>query len=339
MAYTYFGNPTNKNNVKTFYNDDTNILNYYNDNEKTLILNMIDIIKKDIIKKDISNIDVGYTFTHSICEIKCDICHNFPEQDVHLWKLLRIKLNHTEVVYYIDFQNGRTYKNWKDYIDNNTLPKGFMFFPETGYYNEEEYLIQNITPYSNNKILNSLDLLGKAATFSSGVMLAGGFIFPIMAPVLLPAAITVGACSLWEMGREVSNLVDINQHNQPLFGKHSVKHWINFTLAALGLITAPLSASIRQLELSNSAILASKIGKSLTIAHKGVCITHCTISILNLIENMKMKNTFEGLMTLRLDLFIVIGTLLPIAIIQDIAEVSSQIYIVNYLLNLNFVFC
>lgn len=328
MAYTYFGNPfsIDENYENLNINGSDNIFKYYKKEEKNCILKMIDVIRENIIK-NISNIDVGFTFTHSICKMKCDTCHNFPEQDVHLWKLLRIKLNSTKVVY-IDLQNERTYKDWKDYLDNNTLPKGYMFFPISGYYEEATYLSSRITPCSKDSVLNNIDLVGKSATFASSIMLTGALIFPILSPVLVPSAVSIGTCSVWEMGRKITKLVDLNQHNQELFSRNAAEHWLDLTLATFGLITAPLSASIRMLELNNSAILTSKIGKSLMIAQKGTCITYCAVGIISLIESTRIKNnTLKSVMALRLDIFIVVGKLLPIILIQEIIEVSGQKYI------------
>lgn len=327
MAYSYFGYPfsdskSDENLNATAYN---NIFEYYKKEEKKCILNMLNIIIKKYINGNTSDINVGFTFTHSICKMKCNICHNFPKQDVHLWKLLRIKLGMK--VIYIDLLNNRSYEDWKDYVDNNTLPRGNMFFPKSGYYEEATYLITQLTPCSKDSVLNKVDLAGKSMVFASSVMLAGSLIFPILSPVLIPSAVAIGAGSAWEIGRTVTKLVDLNQHNQSLFDKNAAKHWTDLTLATLGLITAPLSVSIRMLELSNSVNLANKIGKSLIITRNGVCITHCTLGIISLIESVRTNNTLKGLIALRLDIFIVIGQLLPILLVEEIAKVSYQKYI------------
>jgi len=323
MAYTYYGSPfssSEDNEIST--NDD--IFEYYKAEEKLHILTMVKVIKQNIIKKNVSNLDVGTTFTHSICKMKCDVCHNFPDKDIHQWRLLRIKLDNTDVVY-IDLYYERTYRDWSDYKDNNTLPQGFMFYPESGYYEESKYLIQNLTPCSRKKerILSSVDLVGRASTFVSGILLTGGLLFPIMAPVLLPASFVAGSFSLWDFGRQVNILTDIVQHDQPLFSKNTAEHWSNLAIAALGLITAPMNATLKTLQLTKSEFLATNIGKSLCLVQKGTCIVQCSFEFFRFFVKINDgKFTLKDVMLFRLDLFVVLGFLLPIFEIENILKVS-----------------
>lgn len=336
MAYTFYGFPFNE--VTAEENNDgvqheinsmnDNIFDYYKEDEKQKIIDMIKIINEKVIKKNVDRIHVGSTIIHSICKMKCNVCQDFPTKDIHQWFLLRVKLDSQKVAY-IDLLHGRTYKNWNDYIENNTLPKGYMFYPQSGFYEESAYLIQNLTPPSrkSEKILSSFDLVGKVATFASGILLGSSFIFPIMAPVLLPTAVTCGSFSAWEVGRQISKLSDLGGHNESLVGKKAVNEWTNLAIATLGVITAPLNATIRTLELSNSAIMASKMGKSLSILQKGACITQCSLEVIRLTANVMNKNkkvTLKDIIGLRLDLFIVTGSLLSIKYIQGLIEVRNN---------------
>lgn len=324
MAYTYFGSPfrdiEDSDDIDENVND---IFECYKNDEKKCILNMIEVIKDNVITTPtrFSDIEVGFTATHSICKAKCDVCHNFPSKNIHLWFLLRIKLDHITVSY-IDLHHKRIYKSWNDYLENNTLPKGFMFYPKSGFYEEENYLLQNLTPSSkkSEKILSQLDLVGYAANFASGVVLAGGLIFPILTPVLIPMAVTSGSFSLWEVGRQISKLKDLQSHSQSLVGPEAGKHWLNLAISALGLIAAPMTATVRTLELSNSAIMATNLGKSISILQKGACISHCYLGVFNLINviNNNSQVTLVDVMILRLDLFVIIGTLLPLSIVRNI---------------------
>jgi len=336
MAYTFYGFPFNE--VTAEENNDgvqheinsmnDNIFDYYKEDEKQKIIDMIKIINEKVIKKNVDRIHVGSTIIHSVCKMKCNVCQDFPTKDIHQWFLLRVKLDSQKVAY-IDLLHGRTYKNWNDYIENNTLPKGYMFYPQSGFYEESAYLIQNLTPPSrkSEKILSSFDLVGKVATFASGILLGSSFIFPIMAPVLLPTAVTCGSFSAWEVGRQISKLSDLGGHNESLVGKKAVNEWTNLAIATLGVITAPLNATIRTLELSNSAIVASKMGKSLSILQKGACITQCSLEVIRLTANVMNKNkkvTLKDIIGLRLDLFIVTGSLLSIKYIQGLIEVRNN---------------
>lgn len=336
MAYTYYGFPFNEvvdreNNDVQHDNIDNvtdSIFDYYKEEEKQKISNMIQIISKNIIGKNVTHIYVGFTIIHSICKMQCNVCQDFPAQDIHQWFLLRIKLDFQRVVY-IDLLHERTYKNWDDYIENNTLPKGFMFYPELGVYNESAYLTQNLTPPSRNteKILSSIDLVGKVTTFASGILLGCGLIFPIMAPLMLPAAVTTGSSSVWEVGRQISKLSDIGSHNQSLVNKNAVGEWVNLAIATLGVITAPLNAAIRTLQLSNSAIMATRIGNSLPVIRNSACITQCSLEVLRLTANILNTNeklSLKDIISLRLDLFIVTGSLLPMQYIVGFIEVRDN---------------
>lgn len=325
FAYTYFGYPFDENEEIDESNDD--LFSYYSNEKKELITDMCDIIKKKIIKRCNCNIEVGITITHSVCAMKCDICNNFPDQDIHQWFLIRIKLNNSNVSY-IDLHHRRTYKNFKDYIENNSLPKGILFCSESGFYEESNYLSSYLTPLSrpSKKILSRLDIFGKVATFSSSILLASGLVFPVMAPVLIPASITIGSISAYDAGRHISKLADLSQHNQSLVSKKAGQHWFGLGISTLGVVTAPMTTALKTLELSKPALMASRLGKSLTVLQRGVCITQCSLEVIRLCKIIKQdKLTTRDLMSLRLDLFIVLGSILPITFFQNLLEVKNCI--------------
>lgn len=339
MAHIYFKSSFNNDEKISENIDDAHIFEYYRDEEKQCILDMYKIIIENVIQRRYSNIEVGVTISHSICKMKCEVCQNFPYKDIHQWYLIRLKLNHVDVSY-IDLVHGRTYKSWEDYIENNTLPKGYMFYPESGYYEEKHYLFQNLTPPSRKteKILSCLDLVGTVANFASGILLTGGSIFTVMSPTFIPLSLTITSFSAYDAGRQLAKLRDISQHNQSLVGTKSVEHWINLTISALGVITAPINVVLRSLEITKAVVLTSDLGKSLSVVQKGVCITQFSLEIVRLtvnIINNSVQVSITDLMALRLDLFIVIGSLLPINYIQDILEVRYFIMILFFFSILN----
>lgn len=342
MAYNYFGTPVIDNDeVFDTCDSSKSIFMNYSDEHKLCISNMIKVIRNNFIKPYVHKIDVGFTLVHSICKKKCDVCHNFPEQDIHQWYLLRIKLSDVKVVY-IDLYHNRTYKDWNDYIENNNLPKGYMFYPESGFYDESKYLSQSITPNSRLKhlILSCIDAIGISSSFASCIILAGGIIFPIMAPALLAsAAVTISTASVWDIGRQISNLSDMGKHNESLVSKQASRYWFNLSMSALGAITAPISATVRTLEITNSTFLASKYGRSLLLFQRGACISQCSLEILRLYTNVKnndYKITLLDCLSLRLDMFVVMGTLLPIRYIQSLLKVKNKSAISIFYNNVKF---
>lgn len=324
MAYNYFGSPfiniENSDNINENSND---IFKYFKNDEKQCILDMIEVMKNNNILTPtrFSHVEVGFTATHSICKLKCEVCHSFPTKNIHLWFLLRIKLMHNSVAY-IDLHHKRTYKSWNDYLENNTLPKGYMFYPKSGFYEEENFLFQHLTPASRltETILSQLDLVGYATNFASGIVLAGGLIFPLLGPVLIPTYFISGSFSMWEAGRQMFKLNDLMSHGQSLSGQKACEHWFNLAVSALGVIAAPLCATVRTLELSNSALMATNLGKSISILQKGACLTHCSLGVFHLINIIRNNQqvTLVDIMTLRLDLFVIVGSLLPISLIQNV---------------------
>lgn len=335
IAYNYFGSPFEAlENGEEINKDDENcdsLFSYYKKEVQTCVLNMVEVIKNNFTDSTpivSPNVEVGFTLTHSVCKNRCDICQKFPEQDVHQWYLLRIKYNSNKVGY-IDLNHKRTYKNWNDYIENNTLPKGYIFYPESGYYEEANFLFKNITPASRikEKVITKIDMVGKIANCVSAVVLGSGLIFPIMSPVLIPSSIASGSLSAYDAGRQICKLTDMVQHNQSLVSKEAVKCWQDLAIAALGVITAPLNSVTKTLKLSNSTIMATKLGKSLSIVQKGACITQCSLEVFRLaviVLDKKTKLSWKNFIELRLDLFVVVGTLFPTIYIHQILEVRKR---------------
>jgi len=306
---------------------------------KLCILDMVSIINNNIIKKHVPYIEVGFTFTHSICKKECDVCHQFPNKDVHEWRLLRIKLENTNVAY-VDLHHKRTYKDWNDYKDNNNLPEGYLFFPEFGFYDEAKYLIQDLTPCSKEieTIVNTIDLVGRVTNFTSGILMCGGLLFPIMSPVVIPMSLVSSTCSLWDFGRQIHHLTDIFQHNQSLFDKNSSEYWCNLMIATLGVITAPMIGIIKKLEMTNVAFMRGNIGKSLSLIQKGACVMQSSFEVVRIFTKINDSQfTLMDIMLLRLDLFLVLGSLLPIFEIEEILKVSHTIRlscVFNWLTNI-----
>lgn len=326
-AYTYFGSPIPVVEITDSLLESNDIFNLYNQEEKTFIINMIKIIKKNIIKhkNENSEIQVGITITHSVCINKCDYCQHFPEQDIHKWYLLRIQTGNNQVVY-IDFQHERTYKNWDDYLENNTLPEGYMFFPLSGYYNEENNLASNLTPPSriSNKIIRNVDLVGKLVNSASSALLASAWLFPVLTPVIIPSAVSVAACSVYSTGRQVSKLSDISEHNESLVSSKACKVWLELIVSSLGIISAPMNTTC---QLSKSALLTSNLEKTLFAIKKGVFITQSSLELFQLGWRFKDENyqmSFQDFLTIRLDLLLVLGKLVPLNFICILFTVRNN---------------
>jgi len=340
MAYTYYDYPFNEehnNNLNDIDDENINdIFMLYNNEVKKNILDMIKKIEKYIqINDQSSNIEVGVTITYSICKIKCKLfettnaCCISPVKDVvHTWKLIRIKVN--SQVFFVDFFLGRTYKNWDDYMENNTLPEGNIFYPKSGFYDETKSLIPYTTPASrkSKKYLKKVDLSMRIASTVGSISLVYGLLNPMTAPLMLTTVATLGSSSIWETGREIQNLIDIYRHKQCLSVSQLCKEWVKLSISITSTVTALLPVkAISSVATEVKAITnASRLEKSMALVQKGVCITQYSLQIIHSTLNImdkKSKIRSENVVSLSLDLFIITGTLAPIKDIKNIKIVSN----------------
>lgn len=338
MAYTYYDYPVNDDNNENDIDDEifNDIFMLYQKEDQKNILNMIKKIKNKIVG---SNIEVGVTITYSACNMKCklldttDTCLDFPNKDLHQWKLIRIKLD--SQVFFIDFLHRRTYENWDDYMKNNTLPDGYIFYPKSGFYDETAYLLTHITPASKKtkKIIKNVDLSMRISSFVGGLSLACGLLFPISTPILLSAAVTVGASSIWQTGRQSQNLIDIYQHNECLSKQQLCKEWVSLGISAIGSVTAaiPLRSALRSVTTEVNLLNNSTIPiQSLSLFQKSACITQCSLEIIHttlITMDKRSKLRWNDVLLVRLDLFLITGSLVPIKYVIDIIKVSSNLFI------------
>lgn len=339
MAYTYYDYPLNdehNNDLKDIDSENLNdIFILYNNEVQEAILTVVKKIEKCSEPNDQrSSIEVGVTITYSICAKKCKLldttnaCCSFDEDVVHQWKLIRIKVN--SQVFFVDFVAGRTYKNWDDYLKNNTLPKGNIFYPKSGLYDETNCLIPCITPASRKakNILKIVDLSMSAANVFGGASLVYGFLNPVTAPVAILTAATLGSSSIWETGREIQSLIDIYQHKQRLSALQLCKKWVKCSIAVTSVVTALLPIKAIALATSEVKMInnASRLGNYMALLQKGVCATRYSLEFIHTTLNImdkKSKLRWEDVLSLSLDLFIVTGSLVSIKYIKNIIIVSS----------------
>lgn len=340
MAYTYYDYPLNdehNNDSKDIDGENLNdIFMLYNNEVQKSILTIVKKIEK-FISNDQSccSMEVGVTITYSICKKKCKLfdttnaCCISPDKDIiHQWKLIRIKVN--SQVLFVDFIAGRTYKNWGDYMENNTLPEGNIFYPKSGFYDETNSLIPFITPASRKgkQILKNVDLSMRLANAVGGASLMYGLLNPITAPIVILSAASIGSSSIWEAGREIQNLIDIYRHKQCLTVSQLCKEWVKLSLTITGAVTALLPVkAIASVSTEVKVITnASRLGKSMDLLQKGVSITRYSLEIIHTTLNImdkKSKLRWEDALSLSLDLFIITGSLAPIKDIKNIIIVSN----------------
>jgi len=335
IALLYYGYPSPSNAIieKNYEEDKSSeeLFRLYKKEIKNKVLEICELLEEKCIPRPFSKIEVGVTMIHSICKKKCDDCQNFPKKDIHCYLLLRLKVINNKLIF-IDFQKSRTYTSWDDYIENNNLPEGFMFYPHSGFYDSSKTLYQTITPASKSieQVLKTVDTASSISYIVGSIIEICGFIFPLSAPIAL-GSIIIGntlmtVSSTYQFGREVQNLMDMFRHNINTSATKYLSKYINLAICAIGAITAPIQTIAVVTSEANST--AKLTGKSLTIFQKSACITQCTLGVfratLDLI-NGDFKITLEDVLKLRLDLFIVTGFLMGPSLIKNILKVSIHI--------------
>lgn len=323
MAFIYFGPPEYKD-----CDESHDIFSFYEQKKKKRISVIFNIINEKIIKFKSGTIKVGITITYSICEDKCDdslVKHNYYNKyKIHKWILLRVQLD--DDIVYIDLHFNRTYTNWKDYLENNNLPIGIMFYPEKGYYDESKYLNFNITPASKKikKNLKTIDKLVNTGDFISNLFVIGGIAFPIFQPIIVPMCATSVILNTYLSSRSYFKILDLKQHNQ-LNSTEGNLQIIDFLFSLFGTATNLGNG----LKLTSRFTNLTKMRKSLLTIQAGTNILRCSTEILRI--SIKIKNnlylTTQDFIEISLHLFIAVGTILPIQKIREMIKVREKLSI------------
>ncbi|KAL4136195.1 hypothetical protein QTP88_007758 [Uroleucon formosanum] len=326
LAHLYYGHPSPSNEIidKSYEGENSSeeLFKLYKNEIKKKILKTCELLKEKC--NNFSNIKVGITMTHSICKKKCDICQNFPKKDIHCYLLLRLKLINNKLIFF-DFQMSRTYTSWDDYIENNNLPEGFMFYPKSGFYDPSKTLYQNITPASKTieKVLKAVDVASNISFFVACSIRVYGLIFPIAAPIALGISLIrntiITVTSTYQAGRQVQHLMDMFSHNISN-GIECYSKCINLAICAIGAIAAPIEGIAAMKEVNSTT---KSTGKAFAIFQKSACITQCTLEVVRVtldFMNDNFKITLENVLKLRLDLFLVTGCLMRPSLIKDLLK-------------------
>lgn len=330
IAHLYHGHPSPSNAIidKSYEEENSSeeLFKLYKNEIKKKILKICELLEEKCNHCPFSNIEVGMTMTHSMCKKKCDICQNFPKSDIHCYLLLRLKLFDNKLIF-IDFRNSRTYTSWDDYIENNNLPEGFMFYPKSGFYDPSKTLYQTITPASKltEKVLKTIDIASCVSLFVGYAIRVCGFIFTISSPIALGITLSgstiVSVASTYQAGRQVQHLIDMFSRNISN-GIECYSRCMNLAISAIGALAAPIEA-IAAIKGVNSTVKST--GKGLAIFQKSAYITQCTLEVFRAtldFINDNFKITLENVLKLRLDLFIVTGCLMRPSLIKDLLKVS-----------------
>lgn len=130
---------------------------------------------------------------------------------------------------YID-NNGRVYKSWADYVQNNTLPKCTMILPKCGLYQSNpEYkvaecystvwleVIDSPACSIKRKVLQSIDVGANAVSICTALGLGIASLVTPIGPVAVTAGLVhSGISGSWIIARGSQKLVDLAMHRQSI---------------------------------------------------------------------------------------------------------------------------
>lgn len=197
--------------------------------------------------------------------------------------------------HYID-EGGRIYKDWKDYLDHNTLPKCIMVVPKDGSYQPDSHceMTDNFSKVALetkespacsllHRLLFGADIAsGVAASVALGIGITS--MFTPVAPIAMGAsALAMGINSVWSLGRASENLIDRKMHDESinLDNLEAVSSW-------LGIATGTVGGT----QTVTKRIMVNAIQKGAQISQ--LCkVTHDVALIGNLIVG-SVGTTFQG---------------------------------------------
>ena len=148
------------------------------DEQLKLVNKIFGRIKKTMKKnKDEENICVSVLF---VLAKAGDGYQKFP--------VIKLQYNNNNINIFIDFC-GRVYRNWPDYLNNNTLPNSILCYPRNGAYSAVNAIVDveyGISPAgrAGRKFLRRLDIAGTALGVAATVVGITTMWFPVALPIV-----------------------------------------------------------------------------------------------------------------------------------------------------------
>ncbi|OAD53133.1 hypothetical protein WN48_10763, partial [Eufriesea mexicana] len=210
---------------------------------------------------------------------------NKENNNITLVPIFKIKTK-MRGIWYID-NEGRTYKTWKDYVTNNTLPQCTMILPKGGLYQCNPN--DKVTEYNStvwieildspactvkNKVLKNVDIATNTLAICS-LGIGAASIFTPVGPVVLTAGLIYnGISGIWTVARNSQKLVDRVKHNQSVnpINKTAFPAWLDIAGSVL-----TLGASGGTVVMSKAITRGSTIGAAAKIAYNSMLLGNLTV--------------------------------------------------------------
>ncbi|KAM7248936.1 hypothetical protein ACFE04_008358 [Oxalis oulophora] len=227
---------------------------------------------------------------------------------------------------------GRIYRGFKDFLQNNKLPKCDMCFPTNGVYTARDGWVRIQFQKSPScsitfKVLDIVSFVGKAA--SLGLMAVSVF-FPVVGSVLVAGGVVLGTTTTYSTSRNIVQLVDRNKHHQSLslINKDARMIWLDMSNDIIGAILAGGAAALPRLVSSGrfTAKAISTVCEVLSWASLGVNSFGVIANIAHLVFKFRNGTLDKSDVEYFISSCLFIGNLIVSAVIANeiIRELSER---------------
>ncbi|XP_062130844.1 uncharacterized protein LOC133841981 [Drosophila sulfurigaster albostrigata] len=177
-------------------------------------------------------------------------------------------------------EHGRVYANWRQYVYNNTLPKGTMIAPSQGIYrltNDVDtgvHLMMHATPASRVKckVLKASDTVATMGGLAASLPVAAALAMPVAPPLLLGATVVGVTAAAYSTVRSASGLFDRHRYGQSnsLCDNEARNSWLGVAGGVVGLGATGAANAL--------SVVGSEAHAAAQLAVKGINVTSIVIS-------------------------------------------------------------
>ncbi|XP_071453212.1 uncharacterized protein [Hetaerina americana] len=152
-----------------------------------------------------------------------------------------IKVRANDGAVFFDSQ-GRRYKDWSDFQNNNKLPKSLVCCPWNGTYqsndNNQVLLVFSTSCACDlsSRVSSTFDKITAVAGLGATTIGIASFVVPVVAPLAIASSIGMAGCGIYGFFRGSQGLYDRSTHNQTIspINRDAFNCWISVLGGAFG---------------------------------------------------------------------------------------------------------
>ncbi|XP_014271781.1 uncharacterized protein [Halyomorpha halys] len=201
-----------------------------------------------------------------------------------------------DISHFIDL-SGRCYNSWSNFLKENIFPSCSYCYPKNGFYSCDKggKVLVEFGQSPESEGLRKISQFGDIASNIAGLGCAGvaiaSLFCPVAAPILIGTSGVGVASGLWSSGRSIYQLVDRNNHNQPLTGREAAGSWLS---VATGIVSVASMGALNytQYLAKNGQV----IGRAASWVVNGIEVTNTGLNGVNIghqVYNMYEERKFS----------------------------------------------